>query len=158
MSFMRQTKRNKKFIMGILSEKLGVYVQGRIRRHIDYEGRGSRYPWTKSIRAKLTGGTTLYDTGKMYNNIKWYKRRYGVVIGSTMKRALAHHKGYTVKPVRKKVLRYELAGKTVFSKKSVVPKREFYYLTTHEQKKIEDIIVQELGTFLEIEFKGIMKG
>jgi len=158
MSFIRQTKRTQKLIMGILNEKLGKYVQGRIRRHIDYEGRGGKTPWTKSIRAKLTGSTTLYDTGKMYDNIKWYRRRYGVVVGSTMKRALAHHKGYTVKPVRRKILRYELAGTTVFSKKSVVPKRPFYYITGQEQMKIKDIIVQELDTFLDIELKSIVKG
>ena len=156
MSYMQLSQKHKKQMRARLNAKIGIYVQDRIKYHINYEGRNSTNPYPRSIRAKLTNGTTLYDTGKMYDNIKWYPRNYGVVVGSTLKRALYHHKGYTIKPKKKKALAFTLAGKKIITKKTItVPKRVFYYLRIHEQNQMEQIIVEELGVSLDIQLKSI---
>jgi phage gpG-like protein len=135
-------------VMSDLKQELGVVLQRIIRNHIKFEGKGSPITWTKSIRASMTGTNTLYDTGNMYRHIKWLPKRNGVKVGNSLKRALAHEVGYTIKKAEK-TLRYTV-GDTWYSSNEdiVVPARPRYYLTTREKEVIKDIVIKYFGFFV----------
>ena len=65
-------------------------------------------PWQKSWRARVQGGTTLRDTSRLYNSIKYQviggKR---VVVGTNVMYAALMHFGGTIKPKSGKFLRFK---------------------------------------------------
>ena len=65
-------------------------------------------PWQKSWRARVQGGTTLRDTSRLYNSIKYQviggKR---VVVGTNVMYAALMHFGGTIKPKHGKFLTFK---------------------------------------------------
>ena len=65
-------------------------------------------PWQKSWRARVQGGTTLRDTSRLYNAIKYQviggKR---VVVGTNVMYAALMHFGGTIKPKHGKFLTFK---------------------------------------------------
>ena len=65
-------------------------------------------PWQKSWRARVQGGTTLRDTSRLYNSIKYQiigGRR--VVVGTNVMYAALMHFGGTIKPKHGKFLTFK---------------------------------------------------
>ena len=108
--------RNARNIQPALDEIGGMIAQ-EIRTNIDSGGRPE--PFVQSIRAKMTGGQTLRDSGTLMNSVAWQVDDQSVSIGPTalgrehltdprILGALIY--GATIKPVNAEYLSFRVAG------------------------------------------------
>ncbi|UZX16555.1 phage virion morphogenesis protein [Thermus sp. PS18] len=84
-----------------------VALSDRFRTATDPHGR----PWVPSLRARLEGGQTLSDTGRLRRS--FHVTRIGpdgFTIGTNVIYAAPHQFGAVIRPRRAKYLRFRLAG------------------------------------------------
>ena len=108
-------------------------------------------PWQKSWRAKLQGGTTLRDTSRLYNSIKYIVLDGGkrVVIGTNVKYAPVMHFGATIKPKNGKFLKFKsTTGGWMFIKSVTIPPRPFLGMSVDDSQEalfeIEEYLLELL--------------
>ncbi|MFW2102965.1 MULTISPECIES: phage virion morphogenesis protein [Acinetobacter] len=83
-----------------ISDLLVFNVQQRIKTGIGTDDK----PWQKSWRAKVQGGQTLRDTGRLYNSIFAKVQGNKISVGTNVKYAPILHFGGTIKPKSGKYL------------------------------------------------------
>ncbi len=62
-----------------LYDEIGIFLVGVVRQNFIDQGRPEK--WTPSVRAKVTGGETLRDTGALMNSIDHESTDKGVNVG-----------------------------------------------------------------------------
>ncbi|WP_085593506.1 phage virion morphogenesis protein [Thalassospira sp. MCCC 1A01428] len=78
-------------------------------------------PWKKTAR----GGQILVDTARLRNSMDMDVSANAVAVGTNVIYASTHQKGATIKPVKARVLAFQINGKPVFAKSVTIPARPF---------------------------------
>ena len=95
-------------------------------------------PWQKSWRARVQGGTTLRDTSRLYNSIKYQviggKR---VVVGTNVMYAALMHFGGTIKPKHGKFLTFKTpTGGWVRVKSVTIKPRPYLGMSVDDSQEV----------------------
>ena len=94
-------------------------VQDRFFTGRDVDGN----PWKMSWRARLQGGQTLRDTGRLMNSYTHNVLANGVEVGTNVEYAPYLHYGATILPKNGQYITFAVAGQYRKVKKSVLPPR-----------------------------------
>jgi phage gpG-like protein len=80
--------------------------------------------WVQSARAAAQGGQTLRDKGILMNSFNWQPTSPdSLAYGTNVWYGIVHQTGWTIVPKKKKALKFNINGKTVFAKSVTIPKR-----------------------------------
>jgi len=96
-------------------------------------------PWQKSWRAKLQGGTTLRDTSRLYNSIKYTVLDGGkrVVVGTNVFYAPVMHYGATIKAKTGKYLKFKTTmGGWAQIQSVIIPPRPFLGMSVDDSQEV----------------------
>lgn len=96
-------------------------------------------PWQKSWRAKLQGGTTLRDTSRLYNSIKYTVLDGGkrVVVGTNVFYAPVLHFGATIRAKTGKYLKFKTTmGGWAQIQSVIIPPRPFLGMSVDDSQEI----------------------
>ena len=93
-------------------------------------------PWPESIRAQLTGGKTLVDTGRLRGSITHNATARMVEVGTNVIYAAIHQFGGDIVPKTAKALRFKVGGKWAMTKKVTIPARPFLGIDEDDEKEI----------------------
>lgn len=96
-------------------------------------------PWQKSWRAKLQGGTTLRDTSRLYNSIKYTVLDGGkrVVVGTNVFYAPVLHFGATIRAKTGKYLKFKTTMSGWAQIQSVIiPPRPFLGMSVDDSQEV----------------------
>ena len=96
-------------------------------------------PWQKSWRAKLQGGTTLRDTSRLYNSIKYTVLDGGkrVVVGTNVFYAPVLHFGTTIRAKTGKYLKFKTTmGGWAQIQSVIIPPRPFLGMSVDDSQEI----------------------
>lgn len=122
--------------------EVGFLMAQEIKQNFTEGGRPSR--WKPSIRAKVTGGETLRDTGQLMNSITSQVEGKSVTAGpdgSVKFKARILAFGGTIKAKNKPYLAFRLPGGKFVQKKEVkIPARNYTYIPPEAQEKFGQII------------------
>jgi len=110
---------------------------------------GGQRKWIKSMRARIQGGITLSDTGRLASSIRYEVTGDRVLIGvnwnapSGKSIAAALNYGAIIRPVNKPRLVFRLAnGKRVSTTQVILPARPFLVLQAQDVQDITRTIVR----------------
>lgn len=96
--------------------------------------------WKKSFRAKLKGGQTLLETGRLRNSIQYNASGDNLFIGTNVKYAPTHQFGARITPKTANALKFIGAnGGFVTSQEVNVPKRPFLGVSNSDVKELNEI-------------------
>lgn len=96
-------------------------------------------PWQKSWRAKLQGGTTLRDTSRLYNSIKYTVLDGGkrVIVGTNVFYAPVMHYGATIRAKTGKYLKFKTTmGGWAQIQSVIIPARPFLGMSVDDSQEI----------------------
>ncbi len=96
-------------------------------------------PWQKSWRAKLQGGTTLRDTSRLYNSIKYTVLDGGkrVIVGTNVFYAPVMHFGATIKAKSGKYLKFKTTmGGWAQIQSVIIPPRPFLGMSVDDSQEV----------------------
>lgn len=100
--------------------------------------------WRVSVRANQESGKTLIKTTNLKNSIHAEADSKGAVVGTNDIRAATHQFGdsRTIRPKRKKVLRFQVDGKWVSARKVDVniPARPFLGVSDEDMEEVKSIL------------------
>jgi phage virion morphogenesis protein len=104
-------------------------------------------PWPQSIRARVMGGRTLIQRGRLLESITHEASDSSVAVGTNTLYAAIHQLGGTIKAKTGKGLRFRLPGglgsRTV--KSVTIPARPFLGLSGEDEGVIKTLIALWLG-------------
>lgn len=96
-------------------------------------------PWQKSWRAKLQGGTSLRDTSRLYNSIKYTVLDGGkrVVVGTNVFYAPVLHFGATIRAKTGKYLKFKTTmGGWAQIQSVIIPPRPFLGMSVDDSQEV----------------------
>ena len=96
-------------------------------------------PWQKSWRAKLQGGTTLRDTSRLYNSIKYTVLDGGkrVVVSTNVFYAPVLHFGATIRAKTGKYLKFKTTmGGWAQIQSVIIPPRPFLGMSVDDSQEV----------------------
>ena len=96
-------------------------------------------PWQKSWRAKMQGGTTLRDTSRLYNSIKYTVLDGGkrVVVGTNVFYAPVMHYGATIRAKTGKYLKFKTTmGGWAQIQSVIIPPRPFLGMSVDDSQEV----------------------
>ena len=96
-------------------------------------------PWKKSWRARMQGGTTLRDTSRLYNSIKYTVLDGGkrVVVGTNVFYAPVMHFGATIKAKSGKYLKFKTTmGGWAQIQSVIIPARPFLGMSIDDSQEV----------------------
>ena len=96
-------------------------------------------PWQKSWRARMQGGTTLRDTSRLYNSIKYTVLDGGkrVVVGTNVFYAPVMHFGATIKAKSGKYLKFKTTmGGWAQIQSVIIPARPFLGMSIDDSQEV----------------------
>ena len=116
-----------------ISDLLVSNTQSRIQTGIGTDDK----PWKKSWRAKVQGGQTLRDTGRLHNSIVAQVVGNRIIVGTNVKYAPILHFGGTIKPKSGKYLTFRTPmGGWVKVKAVIIPPRPFLGISVDDSQEI----------------------
>lgn len=116
-------------------------VQDRFFTGRDVDGN----PWKMSWRAKLQGGQTLRDTGRLMNSYTHNVLSNGVEVGTNVEYAAYLHYGATIMPKTGQYITFAVAGQYRKVKQVVLPPRTQLGLNAEDEEMVLDIV----GSFID---------
>lgn len=102
-------------------------------------------PWKISWRAKLQGGETLRDTGRLMNSYTHNVLSSGVEVGTDVAYAPHLHYGATILPKNGQYITFAVGGQYRKVKQSIIPPRTQLGLDAEDEVMILDIV----GSFID---------
>ena len=116
-------------------------VQNRFLTGIDVDGN----PWKISWRARLQGGQTLRDTGRLMNSYTHNVLSNGVEVGTDVEYAPHLHYGATILPKNGQYITFVVGGQYRKVKQSILPPRTQLGINAEDEAMILDIV----GSFID---------
>ena len=109
-----------------VANPMANFILYEVKKSFDNEQSPDGTKWKPSIRTQLTGGKTLFESGRLKNSIAVQVNGNQIKIGSALKYANIHQYGGTIRAKTKPMLRFKLAnGKWICKKEVVIPTRPF---------------------------------
>ena len=97
-------------------------------------------PWKISWRAKLQGGETLRDTGRLMNSYTHNVLSSGVEVGTDVAYAPHLHYGATILPKNGQYITFAVGGQYRKVKQSILPPRTQLGLDAEDEVMVLDIV------------------
>lgn len=121
-----------------LLHEIGSILESNTKERINTSIGVDDKPWQKSWRARVQGGTTLRDTSRLYNSIKYQviggKR---VVVGTNAFYAPVMHFGGTIKPKNGKYLTFKTpTGGWVRVKSVTIKPRPYLGMSVDDSQEV----------------------
>lgn len=116
-------------------------IQNRFLTGTDVDGN----PWKISWRAKLQGGETLRDTGRLMNSYTHNVLSSGVEVGTDVAYAPHLHYGATILPKNGQYITFAVGGQYRKVKQSILPPRTQLGLNAEDEAMVLDIV----GSFID---------
>lgn len=116
-------------------------VQNRFLTGTDVDGN----PWKISWRARMQGGETLRDTGRLMNSYTHNVLSSGVEVGTDVAYAPHLHYGATILPKNGQYITFAVGGQYRKVKKSIIPPRTQLGLDAEDEVMVLDIV----GSFID---------
>lgn len=116
-------------------------VQHRFLTGTDVDGN----PWKISWRARMQGGETLRDTGRLMNSYTHNVLSSGVEVGTDVAYAPHLHYGATILPKNGQYITFAVGGQYRKVKQSVLPPRTQLGLDAEDEAMVLDIV----GSFID---------
>lgn len=116
-------------------------VQHRFLTGTDVDGN----PWKISWRARMQGGETLRDTGRLMNSYTHNVLSNGVEVGTDVVYAPHLHYGATILPKNGQYITFAVGGQYRKVKQSVLPPRTQLGINAEDEVMILDIV----GSFID---------
>jgi len=116
-------------------------VQHRFLTGTDVDGN----PWKISWRARMQGGETLRDTGRLMNSYTHNVLSSGVEVGTDVAYAPHLHYGATILPKNGQYITFAVGGQYRKVKQSVLPPRTQLGINAEDEVMILDIV----GSFID---------
>lgn len=116
-------------------------VQHRFLTGTDVDGN----PWKISWRARMQGGETLRDTGRLMNSYTHNVLSSGVEVGTDVVYAPHLHYGATILPKNGQYITFAVGGQYRKVKQSVLPPRTQLGINAEDEVMILDIV----GSFID---------
>lgn len=107
-------------------------------------------PWKISWRAKLQGGETLRDTGRLMNSYTHNVLSSGVEVGTDVAYAPHLHYGATILPKNGQYITFAVGGQYRKVKQSILPPRTQLGLDAEDEVMVLDIV----GSFIDDILRG----
>ena len=119
-------------------------VQDRFFTGHDVDGN----PWKMSWRAKLQGGQTLRDTGRLMNSYTHNVLANGVEVGTNVEYAPYLHYGATIQPKNGQYITFAVAGQYRKVKQSVLPPRTQLGINADDEEMVLDIVGNFINDYI----------
>lgn len=122
-----------------LMHNIGSVLEHNTKQRINAGVGTDDKPWQKSWRAKLQGGTTLRDTSRLYNSIKYTVLDGGkrVVVGTNVFYAPVMHYGATIRAKTGKYLKFKTTmGGWAQIQSVIIPARPFLGMSVDDSQEI----------------------
>jgi len=116
-------------------------VQHRFLTGTDVDGN----PWKISWRARMQGGETLRDTGRLMNSYTHNVLSSGVEVGTDVAYAPHLHFGATILPKNGQYITFAVGGQYRKVKQSIIPPRTQLGLDAEDEVMVLDIV----GSFID---------
>lgn len=116
-------------------------VQHRFLTGTDVDGN----PWKISWRARMQGGETLRDTGRLMNSYTHNVLSNGVEVGTDVAYAPHLHYGATILPKNGQYITFAVGGQYRKVKQSVLPPRTQLGINAEDEAMVLDIV----GSFID---------
>lgn len=130
-----------------LLDEIGINLSENARLRFSDQVSPDGQPWKPSIRAKVQGGETLRDTGRLMASITHAVGGDSVEYGTNLEYAPFLHFGADIKAVAKPYLTFKIPGGGWARKKNVtLAPRPFLGLSGEDEQQVVDII----GNFLRV--------
>ena len=97
-------------------------------------------PWKISWRAKLQGGETLRDTGRLINSYTHNVLSSGVEVGTDVVYAPHLHYGATILPKNGQYITFAVGGQYRKVKQSIIPPRTQLGLDAEDEVMVLDVV------------------
>ena len=131
-----------------LLDEIGINLTENARLRFGDQLSPDGQQWKPSLRAKLQGGETLRDTGRLMASITHRVAGDSVEYGTNVDYAPYLHFGADIKAVDGAYLTFKIPGGGWVSKKSVtLPPRPFLGLSTED----EETVISIIGSFLKVQ-------
>ena len=122
-----------------LMHNLGSVLEHNTKQRINTGIGTDDKPWQKSWRAKMQGGTTLRDTSRLYNSIKYTVLDGGkrVVVGTNVFYAPVMHYGATIRAKTGKYLKFKTTmGGWAQIQSVIIPPRPFLGMSVDDSQEV----------------------
>jgi len=116
-------------------------VQHRFLTGTDVDGN----PWKISWRARMQGGETLRDTGRLMNSYTHNVLSNGVEVGTDVAYAPHLHYGATILPKNGQYITFAVGGQYRKVKQSIIPPRTQLGIDAEDEVMVLDIV----GSFID---------
>lgn len=116
-------------------------VQHRFLTGTDVDGN----PWKISWRARMQGGETLRDTGRLMNSYTHNVLSNGVEVGTDVVYAPHLHYGATILPKNGQYITFAVGGQYRKVKQSIIPPRTQLGIDAEDEVMVLDIV----GSFID---------
>ncbi|QZM13421.1 hypothetical protein ABVS_2794 [Acinetobacter lwoffii] len=116
-------------------------VQHRFLTGTDVDGN----PWKISWRARMQGGETLRDTGRLMNSYTHNVLSSGVEVGTDVAYAPHLHYGATILPKNGQYITFAVGGQYRKVKQSILPPRTQLGINAEDEAMVLDIV----GSFID---------
>ncbi len=116
-------------------------VQHRFLTGTDVDGN----PWKISWRARMKGGETLRDTGRLMNSYTHNVLSNGVEVGTDVAYAPHLHYGATILPKNGQYITFAVGGQYRKVKQSIIPPRTQLGIDAEDEVMVLDIV----GSFID---------
>lgn len=123
-----------------IGSELVTSTQLRFHDQHDVEGN----PWKQSWRAKMQGGQTLRDTGRLMNSMTHNVLPNGVEVGTNVEYAHALHFGANILPKTAQYLVFNVLGNWRKVKEVNIEARPFLGINADDERMILDIIEEHI--------------
>ena len=123
-----------------IGSELVTSTQLRFHDQHDVEGN----PWKQSWRAKMQGGQTLRDTGRLMNSMTHNVLPNGVEVGTNVDYAHVLHFGADIMPKVAQYLTFNVGGQWRKVKQVNIPARPFLGINADDERMILDIIEEHI--------------
>ena len=122
-----------------LMHNIGSILENNTKQRINTGIGTDDKPWQKSWRAKMQGGTTLRDTSRLYNSIKYTVSNDGkrVTVGTNVFYAPVMHFGARITAKNGKYLKFKSSmGGWAQVKSVTIPPRPFLGMSVDDSQEV----------------------
>lgn len=102
-------------------------------------------PWPKSIRVLVEGGSTLRDSGQLYQSISKEPLANGVAVGTNKIYAAIHQFGGTITAKTDAGLMFKIGGNFIRKQSVTIPARPFLGIDREDEAEIRIMWEEWLG-------------
>ena len=123
-----------------LLSNLGSGLLTNLQRRFQAQQSPQGLPWKQSIRAKMFGGKTLQDTGKLLQSMQFIVSGSRVEVGTNVEYARFLHDGATIKAKNVPYLTFRIGNRWAKKKEVVLPARPILGFSVQDNQTVISVI------------------